>query len=158
MAMPGRARAAGVTAALFLLLLASVAAADSVSIGVNTPSLSLGLHVGETPQMAPVHGLPVYHAPAVDHNYFFYGGHYYLFHQGVWFSSPRHNGPWSSLVIHQVPRPVLAVPVTYYKIPPGHAKKMRGGDEHGKWNDDRDRGDRDRDRHHKPKHKKWKDR
>ena len=31
-----------------------------------------------------------------------------------------------------VPPPVIAVPVKYYKIPPGHAKKMSREDEGGK--------------------------
>ena len=31
---------------------------------------------------------------------------------------------WTFIGRQKVPQPVLAVPVTYYKIPPGHAKKM----------------------------------
>jgi hypothetical protein len=116
-------------------LLVRPARADNVSIGVSTPSVSFGLNVGSPPPLVTVPGLPVYHAPSVPHNYFVYGDYYYLFHEGTWFYSPHHNGPWFSLVIHQVPRPILAVPVTYYrKVPPGHLKK--GGppdwDKHGK--------------------------
>ncbi len=103
---------------------AEAAHADNVSIGVNTPSVSFGLNIGAPPPLVAVPGLPVYHAPSVPQNYFVYGGYYYVFHQGTWFYSPGYNGPWSSLVIHQVPRPVLRVPVTYYKkVPPGHMKK-----------------------------------
>ena len=53
-----------------------------------------------------------------------------------------------------VPRPVLLVPVNYYRVPPGHWKQWqkhrppRWGNEWGRewadkraWNDDRDRGD-----------------
>ncbi len=42
-------------------------------------------------------------------------------------SSPSsHGGPWTHVVQARVPQPVLAVPVTYYRIPPGHAKRMDG--------------------------------
>jgi hypothetical protein len=116
--------AALVLAAVIVLLGEGPAQADNVSIGVNTPSVSFGLNIGAPPPLVAVPGLPVYHAPAVPHNYFVYGGYYYLFHEGAWFYAARYNGPWSSLVIHQVPRPILAVPVTYYKrVPPGHRKK-----------------------------------
>jgi hypothetical protein len=116
--------AALVLATVILILGEGLAQADNVSIGVNTPSVSFGLNIGAPPPLVAVPGLPVYHAPAVPQNYFVYGGYYYLFHEGAWFYSARYNGPWSSLVIHQVPRPILAVPVTYYKrVPPGHMKK-----------------------------------
>jgi hypothetical protein len=112
--------------AAVVALSGGTAQADNVSIGVNTPSVSFGLNVGAPPPLVAVPGLPVYHAPAIPHNYFVHGGYYYLHHQGAWFYSPYYNGPWSSLVIHQVPRPILRVPVTYYKrVPPGHRK--RGG-------------------------------
>lgn len=76
-----------------------------------------------------------------------HGGYYYLFHGGTWFYSGQYNGPWVALVIHQVPRPILSVPVTYYRIPPGHAKKAgpppwagpgKGKSKHKnkKWKDD----------------------
>jgi hypothetical protein len=100
------------------------ASADSVSIGISTPSVNLGLQIGTPPPLVAVPGVPVYHAPSVPDNYFVYGGYYYLFHGGTWFYSARHNGPWASLVIHQVPQPILAVPVTYYKRPPSHWKKQ----------------------------------
>jgi hypothetical protein len=113
-----------VAGATLLVLVGGPARADNVNIGVSTRSGSFGLNIGSPPPLVVVPGLPVYHAPAVQHNYFVYGGYYYLFHEGAWFYSPYYNGPWSSLVIHQVPRPILRVPVKYYKrIPPGHLKK-----------------------------------
>jgi hypothetical protein len=66
----------------------------------------------------------VYYAPAVGFNLFVYGGRYYRFHEGHWFIAAAHGGPWTFIGRQTVPRPVLAVPATYYKIPPGHAKKM----------------------------------
>lgn len=144
---------AWVLGAAIVVLGGGSAQADSVSIGVNTPSVSFGLNIGAPPPLVSVPGLPVYHAPAVAHNYFVYGGYYYLFHEGGWYYSPRYNGPWSSLVIHQVPRPILRVPVTYYKrIPPGHRKKggppewASYGHGHGKEKGKHKHRGRDRDR------------
>jgi hypothetical protein len=108
-----------------IVLFASPATADNVSIGISSPSVNFGLNIGSPPPLVAVPRLPVYYAPSVSHNYFVYGGYYYLFHEGTWFFSGHYNGPWIALVIHQVPTPILSVPVTYYNIPPGHAKKAR---------------------------------
>jgi hypothetical protein len=35
-----------------------------------------------------------------------------------------YHGPWAVIQIGQVPAPVVAVPVEYYKIPPGQLKKQ----------------------------------
>jgi hypothetical protein len=135
--------------AAILVLVGGPARADNVSIGVSTPSVSFGLNIGSPPPLMAVPGLPVRHAPAVPHNYFVYGGYYYLFNEGTWFYSPFYNGPWSSLVIHQVPRPILAVPVTYYKrVPPGHLKKG-GPPEWAGYGHGKDKGKHK----HKDKHK-----
>ena len=135
--------------AAVLVLFGGPARADNVSIGVSTPSVSFGLNIGSPPPLVAVPGLPVRHAPAVPHNYFVYGGYYYLFNEGTWFYSPYYNGPWSSLVIHQVPRPILAVPVTYYKrVPPGHLKKG-GPPEWAGYGHGKDKGKHK----HKDKHK-----
>ena len=109
--------------AVFLGIPGESARADNVSIGISTPSVNFGLNIGAPPPLVAVPGVSVQYAPSVPHNYFTYGGYYYLSHAGGWFYSTRYNGPWFSLVIHQVPRPILAVPVTYYKrVPPGHLK------------------------------------
>lgn len=120
--------------------------ADNISIGVNigTPPPPPPVVVHAPPRVVVVPGTPVYHAPAVEANLFLYSGRYYMFHDGAWFHSRIHNGPWVFIALERVPRPILAVPVGYYKVPPGHWKK--GGPPpwagHGKG-------------HHK--HKKWKD-
>ena len=115
-----------VVAALTGLLLAGPALADSLSVGVRTDSVSLGINIGSPPQFAVVPGTPVYHAPSVPHNYFFFGGQYYLFHNEVWFSAGYYNGTWTIIALERVPQPILAVPVNYYKVPPGHWKKKHG--------------------------------
>jgi hypothetical protein len=81
------------------------------------------------PSLVVVPGTPVYYAPALPYNYFVYHGQYYVFHEGAWFRAKGHGGPWVFVAPHAVPRPVLAVPVAYYKVPPGHLKK--GGPPHG---------------------------
>jgi hypothetical protein len=37
--------------------------------------------------------------------------------------APAYTGPWAAMQIGQVPAPVVAVPVEYDKISPGHLKK-----------------------------------
>ena len=75
------------------------------------------------PQLVVIPGTPVYYAPAVNINYFFHAGRYYTFHNGAWFYAAAHNGLWTFIAVEHVPQPILAVPVTYYKVPPGHWKK-----------------------------------
>lgn len=96
--------------------------ADSVSIGVTigTPP---PIVVATPPQLVVVPGMPVYYAPAVAFNLFFYSGRYYAFHNGAWFYTATPGGPWTFVALERVPRPILAVPVVYYKVPPGHWKK-----------------------------------
>jgi hypothetical protein len=95
----------------------------NIHIGVPTPPAVV---VTQPPRLVVVPGSVVSYAPGVDFNLFFYQGRYYSFHDGVWFAATAGKGPWMKIPTHQVPRPVLAVPVAYYKIPPGHAKKMAG--------------------------------
>jgi hypothetical protein len=97
--------------------------AQNVSVGINTPSVTFGLNIGAPPPLVAVPGLPVYQAPSVPDNYFVYQGAYYLYHGGAWHYSRHYNGPWMALQLHQVPQPILAVPVPYYKHPPAHWKK-----------------------------------
>jgi hypothetical protein len=85
------------------------------------------------PHIVVVPNSPVYYAPGVDFNLFVYGGRHYRFHEGHWFIASSYGGPWTFVPRERVPRPVLGVPVTYYRVPPGHAKKMAGPgvDNHG---------------------------
>src|SRR5574341_1872058 len=83
----------------------------------------IGINLGAPPQLVVVPGTPVYYAPALPHNYFFYGGQFYVFHNGGWFFGPTFNGPWGFIDVRYVPRPILAVPVQYYRAPPRHWKK-----------------------------------
>jgi hypothetical protein len=103
------------------------AVAGEVNVGINIgvpapPSPRIVLPA--PPPVVVVPHSPVSYVPSVDFNLFVYGGQYYTFHDGSWFYARSHNGPWVFIPRERVPRPVVAVPVTYYKIPPGQAKKM----------------------------------
>jgi hypothetical protein len=121
-------------AAVAILLLGTSARASDVkiNIGLGVPPIVLTA----PPQLVVVPGTPVFYAPDVSANLFFYKGRYYTVANGVWSRAPAYNGPWAVIQIGQVPAPVVAVPVEYYKIPPGQLKKKGpppwAGQGHGK--------------------------
>jgi len=96
-----------------LLLLAPVAPATA-AVGV-----SLGINIPVYPRLVPVPGYPVYYAPGIDSNYFFYDGLYWDFDGSNWYSSAWYNGPWTVVDPYAVPVYLLRVPVRYYHRPPG---------------------------------------
>ena len=104
------------------LFSASPAHAD-VNVGINVAPPPV-LAVASPPHLVAVPGSPVFYGPNANYNLFVYGGRYYSFHSGTWFFAASSGGSWSIIATERVPRPVLAVPATYYKIPPGQAKKM----------------------------------
>lgn len=81
----------------------------SVNIGINLPA---------PPVLVPVPDTPVTYAPSGPANYFFYGGQYYVFANGLWYAGPGYNGPWAAVAPGYLPPPILAVPVRYYRAPP----------------------------------------
>lgn len=113
------------------LLGAMPAHADSLSIGINIgsppPPPPPAIVVAAPPTLVVVPGSPVHYAPGLSVNYFVYGGQHFTFHNGSWFFAASYGGPWTFVAVERVPQPILAVPVTYYKIPPGHLKKDKGG-------------------------------
>ena len=131
----------GKTVVLALLIAGTVLSAMPAAAEVN-----LNINVGPPPvifsappRVVAIPQTPVYYAPDTSYNVFVYGGRYFSFHDGAWFIAASHGGPWAFVPVEQVPRPVIAVPVRYYKIPPGHAKKMARGDHHHH-DGDHDRG------------------
>src|SRR5690348_3122328 len=100
--------------------------------GAHAADVHVGINIGvpppppvvieSPPPLVVVPQSPVYYAPSLPFNYFYYGGLYYTFHEGHWFSAGSYAGPWTYITVARVPRPVIAVPVRYYKVPPGHAK------------------------------------
>jgi hypothetical protein len=86
-------------------------AAVSVSIGVNIPAY---------PRLVAVPGYPVYYAPTVSANYFFYDGLYWVFDGNQWLSSSWYNGPWGVVGPEFVPVYLWQIPVRYYRRPPAY--------------------------------------
>lgn len=109
-----------------VLLAPGPGAADvSVNLNIGPPP---PIVVAAPPPLVVVPGVPqVHYVPTLGVDVFVFGGRWYYLHGGHWFVGPSHRGPWQPIVIAKVPRPVLAVPVTYYKVPPGHWKQGGGG-------------------------------
>lgn len=99
-----------------LIASASASAQVSVSIGINVPAY---------PQLVRVPGYPVYYAPAVGANFFFYDGMYWVYESDTWYASSWYNGPWSLVDPVFVPVFVLRIPVRYYRDPPMYFRAWR---------------------------------
>ena len=104
--------------ASWMLLSPLTSAVAQVSIQIGVPNVSIGINVQAYPQLVQVPGYPVYYAPEVDSNYFFYDGMYWVFHDDNWYVSSWYNGPWGLVGPESVPVFILRVPVSYYRRPP----------------------------------------
>jgi hypothetical protein len=94
-----------------LTLATASEAAVNVSIGINIPTY---------PRLVAVPGYPVYYAPTVGANYFFYDGLYWVFEGDQWLASSWYNGPWRVVGPEFVPAYLWQVPVRYYRRPPAY--------------------------------------
>ena len=97
--------------ALGLVLSSAASAAVQVSIGINLPVY---------PQLVRVPGYPVYYAPRLQANYFFYDGMYWVYQDDNWYASSWYNGPWGYVDSEVVPLFILRIPVRYYRQPPAY--------------------------------------
>ncbi|MDD2582076.1 MAG: hypothetical protein PHR66_08795 [Desulfuromonadaceae bacterium] len=105
---------------MWLLLFSAVYAEAGISIGIGLPNLSIGINLPLFPELVPVPGYPVYYAPQVDANYFFYDGMYWVYQDDNWYASSWYNGPWSFVEPEAVPLFILRIPVRYYTRPPAY--------------------------------------
>ena len=103
---------------LWMLLCSATFAGAQVSIGIGLPNVSIGINLPLYPELTPVPGYPVYYAPQVDANYFFYDGMYWVYQDDNWYASSWYNGPWGFVEPEVVPLFVLRIPVRYYRQPP----------------------------------------
>ena len=106
---------------VFWMLFASATSAIaqvSVGIGIGLPGLSIGIDLPAYPDMVPVPGYPVYYAPRLSSNFFFYDGMYWVYQGDRWYASSWYNGPWGMVGPESVPLFVLRIPVRYYRSPP----------------------------------------
>ena len=101
-----------------LLLSIATSATAGVSIGIGLPNLSIGINIPVLPALVSVPGYPVYYAPQINANYFFYDGMYWVFQNDNWYASSWYNGPWGLVDPLTVPVPILRIPVRYYRVPP----------------------------------------
>jgi hypothetical protein len=104
--------------ALALLFCQVCAVEAQVSIGIGLPHVNIGINLPLYPELVPVPGYPVYYAPALPANYFFYDGMYWVFQDGYWYASSWYNGPWWIVDPYAVPLYILRIPVRYYRQPP----------------------------------------
>ena len=111
--------------ALLLCSITSSLAQFSVNIGINLPVY---------PQLVRVPGYPVYYAPGVNSNYFFYDGMYWVYADDNWYASTWYNGPWEVVAPDYVPLYVLRVPVRYYRRAPAYFRSWRA-DAPPRWGD-----------------------
>ena len=101
------------------MLLCSVTIAEAqVSIGIGLPNVNIGINLPLFPQLVRVPGYPVYYAPQVEGNFFFYDGMYWVYQDDNWYASSWYNGPWGFVEPEVVPVFVLRIPVSYYRQPP----------------------------------------
>lgn len=111
--------------ALSLLLWTATPAMAEVRIGVSLPGVSLGINLPLFPRLVRVPGYPVYYAPQLDANFFFYDGLYWVYEGDNWYSSTWYNGPWDAIGPERVPLFVLRIPVRYYRAPPAYFRGWR---------------------------------
>jgi len=105
-----------------LMAIVLVAAAGQARAQV---SVSIGINLPGPPQLVAVPATPVMYAPGLAANYFYYGRQYFVFTNGVWYAGAGYNGPWVAVAQEYVPRPILAVPVQYYRLPPAEWRHWR---------------------------------
>jgi hypothetical protein len=103
---------------VLMALFSATSALAQVSIGIAMPGVSIGIDLPMYPQLVRVPGYPVYYAPQLSANFFFYDGLYWVYRDDNWYASSWYNGPWRPVVRDYVPLFVLRVPVRYYRQPP----------------------------------------
>jgi hypothetical protein len=88
--------------------------------GSAAAEVSIGINIGGYPDLVAVAGYPVYYAPQLGANLFFYDGLYWVYAQDRWYASSWYNGPWDLVSPEAMPLFVLRVPVRYYREPPSY--------------------------------------
>lgn len=98
----------------------SLHAQVTVGIGMAFPGIDIGINLPMYPSLVRVPGYPVYYAPQVDINFFFYDGLYWVYEDDRWFAGSWYNGPWVMVEPEYVPLFILRIPVRYYRRPPAY--------------------------------------
>jgi hypothetical protein len=114
-------------------IVAMLIAASLAMPGPAQSQVSVQVNIGQPPPvivaqpvLVPVHASPVRYAPSYGSDLFFYDGRYYTVRDDRWFYATRLHAPWVAITIGRVPSAILAVPVGFYRVPPGHLKHKGG--------------------------------
>ncbi|MDO8596696.1 MAG: hypothetical protein Q7R45_08730 [Sulfuricaulis sp.] len=110
---------------LWMLCWSVTSAMAQISIGIGLPGVNIGINLPLYPELVPVPGYPVYYAPRLNSNYFFYDGAYWVYERDNWYASSWYNGPWGLVAPEVVPLYVLRIPVRYYRDPPAYFRGWR---------------------------------
>jgi hypothetical protein len=105
------------------MTLACVATAAPAQVNF---SIGIGINVPVYPHLVQVPGYPVYYAPSLAANFFYYDGVYWVLEGDHWYLSSWYNGPWQPVAPAYVPYYLLRVPVRYYRAPPPYFRGWRG--------------------------------
>ncbi|HKP65852.1 MAG TPA: hypothetical protein VJX31_04445 [Casimicrobiaceae bacterium] len=116
------------------LLIAFALALATTTSSIAQVNVSIGINVPVYPQLVRVPGYPVYYAPQLDSNYFFYDGMYWVYADDNWYASTWYNGPWELVAPDFVPLFILRVPVRYYRRAPVYFRGW-GRDAPPRWGD-----------------------
>lgn len=87
--------------------------------------MSVGFNLPLYPELVRMPGYPVYYAPRLTSNFFFYDGMYWVYERDTWYASSWYNGPWDFVAPEVVPLFVLRIPVRYYRDPPVYFRGWR---------------------------------
>ncbi len=113
-----------VAVSLLCAVAGASAAAAEVSVNINLGPPPPPIVVAAPPSLVVVPGVPVVqYAPTLHVDVFFHEQRWYYPHGGYWYVGPSYKGPWTPIAFAKLPPAIVAVPVKYYKIPPGHLKK-----------------------------------
>ncbi len=107
---------------LALALVLGTTVVQGTTATAQAQVVRIGVDIAAFPRMVAVPGYPVYYAPDVRANYFFYDGLFWVFNvdDGYWYSSSWYNGPWVVVEPDFVPQPILVVPYRYYHVRPAY--------------------------------------
>jgi hypothetical protein len=94
-------------------------------ISFSSPGVSIGINLPAYPTLRRIPGYPVYYSTAVNANYFFYDGLYWVFIDDDWYASDWYNGPWYLVDRFEVPLFILRIPVRYYSYAPDYFRSWR---------------------------------
>jgi len=107
--------------ASYLLSPEKASAGVNVQVGISVPLPNVV--ISAPPAVVLIPGTPVYYAPDVGIDIFFYSGHWYRPYEGGWYRATYYNGPWGYLPPARVPAVFTHLPPPgYHNIPPGHQR------------------------------------